>query len=59
MLSIYNNLNIYEDIYKWCHWQGINFQDIQIAYTTQKRKKKIQSKKCVEHLNRHCFKEDI
>ena len=24
-----------------------------------KKKKKIQSKKWVEHLNRHCFKEDI
>ena len=36
---------------------GINFQDIQTAYTAKYRKEK--KNKRVEHLNRHFFKEDI
>ena len=27
-----------ENICKWCAWQGLNFQNTQIAYTTQQQK---------------------
>ena len=29
-----------ENICKWCDWQGLNFQNIQIAHTTQKQQQK-------------------
>ena len=28
-----------ENICKWCEWQGLDFQNIQIAHTTQKQNK--------------------
>ena len=28
-----------ENICKWCNWQGLNFQNIQTAHTTQQQKK--------------------
>ena len=27
-----------ENFYKWCDWQGFNFQNIQTAQTTQQQK---------------------
>ena len=33
-----------EDTCKWCDWQGLNFQNIQTAYTTQQQQQKSQSK---------------
>ena len=34
-----------ENIYKWWDWQGLNFQNIQIAHTTQCQKNKIFNQK--------------
>ena len=40
-------------------WQGLNFQNIQIAQTTQYQKQTTQFKKWTEDLNRHFSKEGI
>ena len=29
-----------ESICKWCHWQGLNSQNVQTAHTTQQQKNK-------------------
>ena len=31
---------LWENICKWCDWQGLNFQNIQTAHTTQYQKNK-------------------
>jgi len=31
-----------ENISKWCNWQGLNFQNIQTAHSTQKQNKTVQ-----------------
>ena len=49
------------NICKSCYQQGLNFQNIQTAHTTQYQKKKkiTQSKRWAEDLYRHFSKKDI
>ena len=44
-----------ENVCKWCDQQELNFQNIQIAHTTQNNS----VEKWAEELNRHSSKEDI
>ena len=38
-----------ENISKWCNWQGLNFQNIQTAHSTQKQNKTVQSLSHVQY----------
>ena len=44
---------------KWNFWQGIHFQNIQAAHTTQNQENKQPNQKVGKDLNRHFSKEDI
>ena len=48
---------LWENIFRWCNWQIINFQNIQTAHTAQYHKK-ISQTKWAEDKNRHFSKED-
>ena len=48
-----------ENICKQCDRQGINFQNVQIAYTAQYQKSKQPNQKMGRDPNRHFSKEDI
>ena len=45
-------MDLGENICKWCARQGLNFQTIQTAQTTQQHKNN-STEKCAEDLNRH------
>ena len=47
---------MWENICKWCDWQGINFQNLQTAHIAQYQKNKQPNKKWTEDLNRHYYK---
>ena len=40
-----DNLQTGENTYKWYDWQGLNFQNIQIAHKTQQQKIKQSNQK--------------
>ena len=44
---------------KQCYWQGVNFQNVQTAHTTQYQKNKQLNQKMGRDLNRHFSNEDI
>ena len=57
--STTKNKYIYIYFKNSCVWQGLNFQSIQTAQTTQYQKQTTQFKKWTENLNRHFSREDI
>ena len=48
-----------ENICKGCYWQGLNFQNIKTAHTTEKQKNKQPNTKMGRRLSRHFSKEYI
>ena len=54
-----NNLRMEENNSKWNNWQRINFQNIQVAHTTECQNNKEPNQKMGKRLNRHFSTENI
>ena len=48
-----------KNLWKWCDWKRLNFQNLKTAYTIQWSKKANLLKKWTDDINRHFSKTDI